>query len=186
MLSGILFFMANNKGNTGELNERQKRFCVEYLIDFNATQAAIRAGYSKKTAGSIGHENLKKLDIQNFLSKEIAKTAETLGITRERTMQEIGRLAFVDIRKLYSVDGSLKSIHDLDDDSAAALAGVEVYEEKVSDKESAESIVVGSTKKVKTYDKTKALEMLAKHFKIYTDAPTVNNEITVGYGKEED
>lgn len=51
-----------------KLTEKQKRFCEEYLIDLNATQAAIRAGYSRKTAGQIGDENLKKLEIQKYLS----------------------------------------------------------------------------------------------------------------------
>jgi phage terminase small subunit len=168
-----------------ELTEKESRFCEEYPIDFNATQAAIRAGYSEKTAGAIGHENLKKPKIQAKLSEVIQKTGEQLGITRERVMQEIGRLAFVDIRKAFTIDGALKPITEMDDETAAALAGLEVYEEKVSDPGADETVVAGQTKKIKLYDKTKALEMLAKHFKIYTDAPVNNNSIRFGYGPEQ-
>jgi len=148
-----------------ELNDRQKRFCEEYLIDFNGTQAAIRAGYSVKTANEQSSQLLTKLNIQNYI-KTLSEPAEKqLGITRERTMQEIGRIAFSDLRKFFDETGVLKQIIDIDDDSAAALASVEVDEIKV------DGMAVGSTKKIKTYDKTKALEMLAKHFKIYSDAP---------------
>ena len=55
------------RGGVMPLNEKQKRFVLEYLIDLNATQAAIRAGYSKKTAYSMGQQNLKKLEIQKAI-----------------------------------------------------------------------------------------------------------------------
>lgn len=153
------------------LTDKQIRFCQEYVSDFNATQAAIRAGYSKKTAASIGSENLIKPDIQDFIKNLVNPIEKQLGISRERVMQEIGRIAFSDIRKLYTVDGSLKAIRDMDDESAAVLASVESYEERVKGGTDEDMPLVGKTIKVKTYDKTKALEMLAKHFKIYTDAP---------------
>lgn len=103
-------------------------------------------------------------------------TGEKLGITRERVLQEIGRVAFGDIRKLFTIDGALKSITDLDDETAAIIASVEVREEEATarDIETDEKIVAGTVKKVKLWDKTKGLEMLAKHFKLYTDGP-VNN-----------
>ena len=55
------------------LTVKQKRFCDEYLIDCNATQAAIRAGYSKKTAGAVGYENLKKPQIKEYIDKQLKK-----------------------------------------------------------------------------------------------------------------
>ena len=80
-----------------KLTEKQKRFCDEYLIDLNATQAAIRAGYSKKTAYSIGIENLKKPVIQNYIDKRlkqlederIAKADEVLKYLTKSMRQEI-------------------------------------------------------------------------------------------------
>lgn len=166
------------------LNERQIRFCEEYIAcKFNGTQAAINAGYSEKTAKEIASENLTKPHIQEYLSKLIEKDAESVGITKERVMQEIGRLAFADHRKFFDDNGNLKPIKDLDDEAASILAGFEVTEE-TEWVEGAKS-VTGFTKKIKTYDKTKALEMLAKHFKIYTDAPVTNNNLKFGYGPEQ-
>src|SRR5687768_780298 len=105
-----------------ELTEKQKKFCEEYLIDLNGTQAAIRAGYSEDSAKQIASENLTKPDIQEYLSRRQKELQETTGITQKRVLEEFAKIAFLDIRKLYTVDGSLKSIHDLDDDAAGALS----------------------------------------------------------------
>ena len=64
-----------------ELTDKQKRFCEEYLIDLNATQAAIRAGYSENTAQQIGSENLSKLVIQEYISKHKESKSKELNIT---------------------------------------------------------------------------------------------------------
>jgi len=154
-----------------DLTEKQKRFCEEYLIDLNATQAAIRAGYSEDSAYSIGWENLKKPDIQEYLKARQKELQEATGITQKRVLEEYAKVAFLDIRKFYTVDGVLKSIHDLDDNAAGALAGVEVYEEKTGE-EDVEAI--GTTKKIKTYDKVKALDSLARHLGMFTDKMDVN------------
>jgi len=144
------------------LTEKQIRFCDEYLVDLNGTQAAIRAGYSQKTAYSIGCENLIKPEIQTFLQEKRLQLANSLQITQERVIQEYAKVAFGDIRKFYTVDGSLKSIHDLDDAAAGALAGVETFDERVSDPDSEEVVTSGQTKKIKTYDKIKALDSICK------------------------
>lgn len=149
-----------------ELNEKQKRFCEEYLIDLNATQAAIRAGYSAKTAMEQGYQLLHKTSVQQYLSKKQQEYQNETGITVKRVLEEYAKIAFSDIRKFYTVDGSLKSIHELDDDAAGALAGVEVYEEKISDDDS-EDVIAGTTKKIKTYDKVKALDSLGRHLGLF-------------------
>ena len=158
-----------------ELNEREKRFCKEYVAcKFNGTQAAINAGYSKKTARITASKLLTKANIQEFLSELVAKDEQKLGInvSKERTLKEIMHLAFSDIRDFYDSDGRLKDISDLDDASAAALAGFEI-EDIQSD-----GLTIGTIKKIKRWDKTKALEMLAKINKLYTDAPTQNTNVT--------
>jgi phage terminase small subunit len=144
------------------LNPKQERFCNEYLVDYNATQAAIRAGYSKKTAYVIAAEILSKKEVQEYLSAKKTILADQLSITQERTMQEIGRIAFQDVRKFYKEDGSFKSIHELDDDAAAVLAGFDV--EEIRGEES------GTVKKIRRWDKTKALEMLAKHYNLFKES----------------
>ena len=68
------------------LNNRQQRFVDEYMVDFNATQAAIRAGYSVKTAGKIGSENLKKPDISRAVEKRRAELSRRTGISVERVL----------------------------------------------------------------------------------------------------
>lgn len=75
---------------------KQKRFVQEYMVDLNATQAAIRAGYSKKTAGSIGQENLKKPAIRSELQVLIQKMGEKAEITQEMVVSELRKIAFAE------------------------------------------------------------------------------------------
>ena len=79
-----------------KLTEKQKRFCEEYLIDFNATQAALRAGYSQKTAYSIGDENLRKPEIQLEIQTLIRKRSERTGINADIVIKELVKIAFAE------------------------------------------------------------------------------------------
>ena len=79
-----------------KLTEKQKRFCEEYLIDFNATQAALRAGYSQKTAYSIGDENLRKPEIQSEIQTLIQKRSERTGINADSVIKELVKIAFAE------------------------------------------------------------------------------------------
>ena len=148
-----------------ELTDKQIKFCEEYLIDLNATQSAIRAGYSRNSAMEQGYQLLQKTSVTEYLAKRQAELQQATGITQKRVLEEYAKVAFLDIRKFYTVDGALKSIHELDDDSAGALAGVEVYEEKAGN--DAEEMVLGTTKKIKTYDKVKALDSLGRHLGLF-------------------
>lgn len=144
-----------------ELTDKQELFCNQYLIDLNATQAAIRAGYSEDTARSIGSENLTKPDIQKRINELRQADAERLNITRERILQEYSKLAFFDVRKIHTPDGAIMPVNLMDDDSAAAIAGIEVYEENSTDDEG-ERMTVGQVKKIKLSDKRAALDSLCK------------------------
>lgn len=144
------------------LTAKQEAFCNEYLVDLNATGAAKRAGYSEDTAYAIGWENLRKPEIQARITELRDAMAKGFNITKERIIQEYSRLAFFDIRKIHTVDGALKPVTDWDDDSAAAVAGIEVYEEKVPSDDENENIVVGQVKKVKITEKKGALDSLTK------------------------
>ena len=79
------------------MNSKQQRFVEEYLIDLNATQAAIRAGYSPKTANVIGCENLSKPEISNAISRAMAERSRRTGISQDRVVQELAKIAFVNI-----------------------------------------------------------------------------------------
>lgn len=148
-----------------KLTPKQKRFVSEYLIDLNATQAAIRAGYSAKTAHSIGQENLTKPEIMRELEKAIQDRQQRTEITQDRVLQEYARLAFCDPRRLFNADGSPKPIEELDDDTAAALAGLEVREE--FEGKGQERTLAGYTKKYKLVNKLGALDSLAKHLGLF-------------------
>jgi phage terminase small subunit len=90
------------------LTARQRRFVEEYLVDLNATQAAIRAGYSPRTARAIGHENLTKPDIQAAVERAMAERGERVQITARQVLDEVALIAFSDIRDIdFGPDGQL-------------------------------------------------------------------------------
>ena len=80
--------------NNGELTPQQKRFCEEYLVDFNATQAAIRAKYAKKSASSMGYENLQKHQIRTYISELVKARSQRLQVTADRVLEELAKIAF--------------------------------------------------------------------------------------------
>ncbi|NCE63714.1 terminase small subunit [Pseudoflavonifractor sp. 524-17] len=141
------------------LTPKQKRFVQEYLVDLNATAAAIRAGYSKKTAEVIGYENLRKPQIETAINQAIQEREKRTKITQDMVLKETAKLAFFDIRKMFDKNGKPLDISKLDDDTAAALVGLDVQDVADSD-----GNYVGFIKKYKLADKVKALELLGKHF----------------------
>lgn len=148
---------------TLDLTDKQIFFCREYLIDLNATQAAIRAGYSQETAGSIGSENLTKPEIQDYIQDLKEKRSKRLEITSDKVLIELGKIAFSDLRKVYGVDGQLLPIQSIDDDTAGAISALKSYEEKVTPPDSDEQIIQITNREVKLHDKIRALEMIGKH-----------------------
>ena len=152
-----------------QLTDQQRQFARAYTVHRNATQAALDAGYSKATASSQGSRLLSKGAVRALIQQvhvEVeAKAAIDLGITVERTLLELRRLAFFDIRRLYAEDGSLIPLHKLDDDTAAALTGIEVQELYGGSGEDRQAI--GLVRKWKAASKDKALDMLMKHQNLY-------------------
>lgn len=156
------------------MSPKQKRFCQEYVIDLNGAQAAIRAGYSKKTARTQANQILTKLDIKSYIAElQNAREKET-GISGFKIVRELARLAFVDLRKLYDDQGNLKPIQDLDNETAAALSGVDL---EIYVKEGKPGII--TTKKVRIHDKTRALEILTKHVDLKDLFKQSNNDTIV-------
>lgn len=156
------------------LSPKQRQFVAEYLIDLNATKAAIRAGYSVKTACAIGNENLRKPQIAAAIALAQAKREERTGITQDRVLQELARIAFFDIRTLYNEDGTLKRPSDLSDDAAAVLAGIDVVEMQGGasiESDGEISHVPMYTKKAKVFDKGTALSLAMRHLGMLKDKP---------------
>jgi phage terminase small subunit len=148
-----------------QLNARQRAFIHEYLKDKNATQAAIRAGYSASTARQIGSRLLTQVDIKRaVLAAEadlIARVQVETHVTLERVIREIARAAFFDPRKFFTAAGELKPITELDDETAAALAGFDVTE--LFHGGGTARRLAGYVKRVRLADRKGYLDMLMKH-----------------------
>lgn len=145
------------------LTAKQKRFVAEYVVDLNATQAAIRAGYSKKTANVAGPRLLSNVRIADEIAKKNAKIESKLEVSAERVLQEIARLAFADPRKMFDDNGNLIPIHQLDADTAATIGGFEVVSKSISGGEQE----VEHVHKFKVWDKNVALDKLAKNLGLF-------------------
>lgn len=140
------------------LTPKQKRFVAEYLIDLNATAAAKRAGYSEKTACEQAARLLANVKVQAAVQSAMQEREKRTEITQDMVLQETAKLAFFDIRKMFDKNGKPLDISKLDDDTAAALVGLDVQDVSDSD-----GNYVGFIKKYKMADKIKALELLGKH-----------------------
>lgn len=152
-----------NLGGVMALTKKQQLFVEEYLKDLNATQAAIRAGYSAKTAYAIAEKLLRKAEIKQAIQEAMKARSDRTEITQDRVLQELARLAFFDARKMFNGDGSPKAIHELDDDTAAAISGLDVV--NVGNSE----IGIGQVLKYKTADKGAALANAMRHLGMFTD-----------------
>jgi phage terminase small subunit len=147
------------------LNPKQQRFVAEYLIDLNATQAAIRAGYSKKTAEQQGNRLLGKAQIQAAVSAGKQRQLTHADLSAVRVLEELRRLAFSDVRELFTEQGDLKPLRDLTPEQSAAIASVEVLikNAKAGDGQT------DTIHKIRLWDKSKTLDTLAKHFNLLTE-----------------
>lgn len=163
------------------LNAKQQRFVDEYLVDLNATQAAIRAGYSENTASETGYENLNKPQIAEAITSAKAERSARTGITQDMVLSELAKIGFADIRKavawgrhptdtesenadpsglrMYPVE--LIASEDIDDDTAAAVSEVSLTQSGI---------------KIKMYDKKAALDSIGKHLGMFTEKVLHGND----------
>lgn len=158
------------------MTKRQKCFVEEYLIDLNATQAAIRAGYSPKTAKDIGCENLAKPNIQRAIAEQMAERSKRTGVNQDRVVRELAKIAFVKLTDIVDANGQIKSTVTDDD-----LACVESLKYKRSDFDNGYS----EEREVKISPKLKALELLGKHLGMWNDKLNVSVDLPVFYEGED-
>lgn len=142
------------------LTPKQERFVAEYLVDLNGAQAAIRCGYSPKTARVQGAKLLTLPNIAAAVAEGKARQLDKADLTASRVLEELRRLAFADPRALFDADGNLKPIQQLDAETASTIASFEVIKKNAA----AGDGVIDTVHKIRTVDKTKALDSLAKHF----------------------
>nr|DAM60615.1 MAG TPA: Terminase small subunit [Caudoviricetes sp.] len=150
-----------------KLTAKQQRFCDEYLIDLNATQAAIRAGYSVKTANEQGSQLLAKLSIQEVIGKEMAERSRRTGINQDRVVLELAKLAFVNIADVIDLEDATVRQSATDDD----LACIQSIKIKPSE--------FGEEREIKLYDKKASLELLGKHLGMFKDNMNLNVALPV-------
>ncbi len=143
------------------ITKKQKRFVEEYLIDLNATQAAIRAGYSVNTAQEQGYQLLQKTSVQQEIAKAMAERSRRTGINQDRVLLELAKIAFANIGDIMDYDkGKIKETATRED-----LASVESIKIKESDK--------GREIQVKIA-KPRALELVGRHLGIFQDKVEVS------------
>lgn len=174
---GAFLFLARKEMIKVALTAKQKKFVEEYLIDLNATQAAIRAGYSPDTAYSVGSENLKKPEIKASIDKAMAERSRRTGISQDRVIQELARIAFVNPQKV--IQTSNASVRqDISEDDAACIQAVKV---KMSESENGSSC----EREVRLNDKLKALELLGKHLGMFTDKAQIEIAVPIFEGEND-
>ena len=139
------------------LRGKQAAFVQEYLIDLNATQAAIRAGYSEKTAAKIGSENLIKPDIAEAIRLEQENRKQRTQIDADYVLKRLVEIDQMDAKDILNDDGAIKPISQWPKIWRQYLSGIDVTE--ISN----EGAIIGQIKKIKWPDKVKNLELLGKH-----------------------
>lgn len=144
----------------GGLNDKQRKFCREYLVDMNGTQAAIRAGYSTISAGTTSCDLLKYPHIQAELERLRSKTAELAGVTALRNMKELAKIAYASVAQLRDTWITLKDFEGVTDDEKACIESIDTKEETVTTRNG--ETVTTSYVKIKMYSKLTAIEMLNK------------------------
>ncbi len=150
------------------LNPRRLIFCKEYVIDFNGTQAAIRAGFSEHTAQEQAAFLLSNIMVRREINRLRKLREKRLEASADFVVRELMRISKFDIRKAFDQNGDLKKITELSEDVAKCISGVEVddiFEGRGQDKKH-----IGYTRKIKAWDKVRALEALGEHFGIFKRA----------------
>lgn len=152
-----------------DLTDRQKQFAREYVLDFNATQAAIRAGYSKKSARVQAAKLLKVPGVQAFARELVQAKAEATELSVERVLRELQAMAFVDPLDLFNGNGQLKNLEEMPASARRAIAGIDFVVQGRG--EDAVDVC-----KVRLTDKKGSLELLARYLQMFVD----KSEITHG------
>jgi len=149
--------MGKAKAHRRPLTAKQTRFIQEYLVDYNGTQAAIRAGYPAASAQQMASENLSKPVIAARVQAGLAALQARCDITAERVLLELAHVAYADIRQLFDAEGRLKLPTDYTAALASAVIGIEVATKTIDAGE------VEYIHKIKLAPKVEALKTLAQH-----------------------
>ena len=154
------------------LTDKQRRFVDEYLIDLNATQAAIRAGYSEKTSGSQSFDLLKKPEIKEYLATRQRDMEKRTEITQDRVLRELAKIGFADIRKAVNWGAEVPVVNPETGEVLTANGVVLVSSGSIDDDTAAAISEISQTAqgiKIKMHDKKGALVDIGKHLGMFVD-----------------
>ena len=146
-------------GGMGKLTPKQERFCHEYVVDLNASAAAIRAGYSARSARSSSDRCMKNAEVQLQIQELQKAQAARTGITADMVLEKLWSIVEFDLRTLVGADGSIGHPTDWPDSAAVAVTGLSESQHG---------------RNVRTESKLKALELVGRHLGMFVDR--VNHE----------
>ena len=158
---------------------KQRRFIEEYPVDFNATEAAKRAGYSKKTAYSIGSRLLKKVEVQQEIQKAVTRLSNKADVTVERILKELAKIGFANLGDYFHITPEGEPIIDLSDiteEQSAALQEIVVEDFKDGRGDNSRDV---RRVKIKMLDKCPALDKLGKYLGMFIDRVKVEGELKI-------
>ena len=153
------------------MTAKMQRFVEEYLIDLNATQAAIRAGYNPENASAQGYNLLQKDKVSEAIARAKAERSRRTGISQDRVIEELAKIAFLKITDVVNPEDATV----LDTASDADKAAIE----SIRVKEIPTQAGIGIEREVRTASKLKALELLGKHLGMWDDKASVNVSVPV-------
>lgn len=160
------------------LTAKQQLFVDEYLIDLNATQAAIRAGYSPANADKIGSELLGKTRVSNAIKEAMAERSRRTGINQDRILIELAKIALVNPANVVNFDEATIR-EDASPEDLAAVASVKVKRFPTKDGE-------GIEREIKFHDKNKALDMAGRHLGMFKDRMELSGSLETEKTKLDD
>ena len=146
-----------------KLTPKQQMFCEEYLIDLNATQAAIRAGYSEKTARDIACENLAKPNISDEIAELKQKRSEKIEIDSNNVLKELLNWAYGDVTETMLL--TVQEVKELPDHKRRLITGFKTIQSKTTNKKG--EVVEEDLLELKFVSKEKAMEMITRHIGLY-------------------
>lgn len=159
-----------------QLKGKQRAFVEQYLLNPDATKAALAAGYSKRTAHSIGHENLSKPKIQAALDEARAERSERVKVDADYVLRRLVEIDQLDVADIFTDEGEIKPIRDWPKAWRQYLSGMDVaemFEGRGDDRE-----MIGLLKKIKWPDKVKNLELIGKHVQVQAWREQIGLEVT--------
>lgn len=162
---------------TTDLNEKQERFVAEYLVDLNATQAAIRAGYSEQTARQQGARLLSNVNIAKAIAEGRKKQLNELGYTANKLLEELVEENNADLADLYNDAGALKDIKDWPLVWRRGLVQ-QIDVEEIYEGTGETRVKVGEVRKLKLSDRLKRKELLGKHVAVQAFKERVEHDVS--------